>query len=1014
DIGFYSPNSTNVIDYNNYYTQSNYLAKFQTLYTNIYHIRSMPGINNNSVRYNPLYNENMMVQSQYFRGLGVLRTEFDDDVDHQIRTGAWDLGAQQQFGESDLEPMAGTYTVGSPTADYPTLEEALTAIQYHGVVGHVYFNLQPGTYSGGYVIEDFPTEMDYPSQFLFINDNSGQNLILQANSTNAQENVFFQINAARNIFISYLNLSSEPSNRAVHFIRTKGRVDNLQIRHVNFSLPTTNSIAISTGSSLGDLFITEHCSFEGGGTGIQITGSYYDNNRYHNVRVRYNQFTNTQYPMDIAKVNDLEIRNNVMNNFNMALKLNTIGGASKIFKNRMITPSPGSANSLVSMQSINGSADEYIDIHGNIIYLQNHNSYSTSLLISGCSYLNLLHNTIIAENNYFFDYGHALSISNSSNMSIQNNVISAPHRGYALSVVGSTELAWMANAYYGAARYLGRINSTDYAPLELYSQQLADPLASFANPLTDANGYNTSSYLRNRGVISSSQSDIDNVLWAGMPSPGANNIADGGLMFTTDQTIGNGGDFQDLPTALDALQSRGIDADVTFRMLNETQLVNYTLGYIPGTLGGYHFKLAPFGNATPGLSHNATGTQDNYILRLKNLYQTTIEGINFHTQNPSFGTAIALSNFNDNVMLRANSFYTNAINPTSSNVSAIYGERIHSRMLRIEANTIQGMAYGVYLWGSGNPEGFEIKDNVITNAHIGLYLYELGSVLVRNNEIASSNTGLHLQSVNSARIHANKVITSGGNYVLYHNTGTPATGIQEIYNNYLRGSAMQDVIFLSRIQNVKIYHNTIINEHGFTGSRGLNQSGQNPGLDFRNNICVANGGTAARFYSTDDIAALATNIYYSVSGVPVFLDSTPIADLASYSSTFGDFSSMYTDPLLVPDSYLLQNGSPAIDAATPLAAVIYDIDDIQRDVPDIGCAEYIQLGLEAPQNLRIVKDESGLFLMWDVVAGATSYKIYSSSDPYTQGWSEHSVQNILWEINPISASRFYRVSAITE
>lgn len=241
DLTYYSSNPSNVIDYNDYYTQSNYLVKYETLYHNIYNVRSMQGINDNSVRYNPLFDANMMVKSQYLRGIGVTRTEFDDDVDHQIRTGAWDLGAQQQFGASDLSPLVGNYTVGSPTSDYPNLQEALNAIQYHGVVGHVFFILQPGTYSGGYVIEDFPTEMDYPNQFLSISGNSLPPVVLDATSNVAQENFFFLINAAKNVFINYLDLSSEPSGRAVQFIRTKGRVNNIQTRFVNFEIPTTSS-----------------------------------------------------------------------------------------------------------------------------------------------------------------------------------------------------------------------------------------------------------------------------------------------------------------------------------------------------------------------------------------------------------------------------------------------------------------------------------------------------------------------------------------------------------------------------------------------------------------------------------------------------------------------------------------------------------------------------------------------------------------------------------------------------
>lgn len=1016
DLAYYSLNPSNVIDHNNYYTQSNYLVKYQTLYDSIYHLRShtlVPGIDNNSVRYNPLFDENMMVQSQYLRGIGVTRTEFDDDVDHQLRVGNWDLGAQQQFGVSDLSPMAGSYTVGSPTSDYPTLQEALAALQYHGVVGHVYFNLQPGTYTGGYVIEDFPTEMDYPSQFLYISGNSLPPVVLDATSNVAEQNYFFLINAAKNVFFNYLNLSSEPSGRPVHFIRTKGRVNNIQTRFVNFELPTTNSTAIHTGNSLGDSFLVEYCSFTGGGNGIVLQGSTYDNNRFANVRVRHNQFTNIQNPVSLTKVNGLQLYNNTMAGFNTALSLSSISGESSIYRNRMITPNSGSANQLVFMQNVQGTADAYIDIYQNIIYLKNHSSYLTAMNLNSLAYVNLLHNTIVAENNYFFDYGSALNLTSSNNMLIQNNVIAAPHRGYALTLNSNTDLVWMANAYYGAAPYLGKINGIDYPPLELYSQQLADPLASFANPLTDANGYNTSSYLRNRGIASDLATDIDGELWTGMPSLGANDIADGGNMFTTNQTIGNGGDFPDFATAMDALQSRGIDADVSFLMLNESVPVHYAMGYIPGTLGGYQFKLTAAEGANATLHHNATGTSDNYILMLKNLYNTTIEGLHFHTQNPTFGTAIALGSFNDQVLIRGNSFNTNAINPTSDNVSAIYGYSVQNRSLRVEDNTIQDLAYGVYLYGNSNSTGYEIKGNTITNAHTGIHLNQLSTVDVFSNEISARDRGLHLQSINTARIRGNQMVTSGGNYVLYHNASAPTTGTQEIYNNYLRGVSNQDILFLSRVQNAKIYHNTIINESSFAASRGLNQMGQNPGLDFRNNIVMANGGIAARFCSTADITALAANIYRSASGVPVMLDTTPINDLASYQSTFGDMSSMYTDPLLEDASFVLQIGSPAINAGVTLAEVPFDINGTLRELPDIGCYEFIILHLDSPQNVRFITVEGGLQLTWDPVPGADLYTIYFADTPDATHWDAISMPGTVMNLNPTVNARFFKVKAIS-
>ena len=57
--------------------------------------------------------------------------------------------------EVDVCPgLAGVYTVGHPTADFPTLGEALDALKDCGVSGPVVFEILPGTYTGGIKINE--------------------------------------------------------------------------------------------------------------------------------------------------------------------------------------------------------------------------------------------------------------------------------------------------------------------------------------------------------------------------------------------------------------------------------------------------------------------------------------------------------------------------------------------------------------------------------------------------------------------------------------------------------------------------------------------------------------------------------------------------------------------------------------------------------------------------------------------------------------------------------------------
>ncbi|MBN2789779.1 MAG: hypothetical protein JXR69_06290 [Candidatus Delongbacteria bacterium] len=75
---------------------------------------------------------------------------------------------------------------------------------------------------------------------------------------------------------------------------------------------------------------------------------------------------------------------------------------------------------------------------------------------------------------------------------------------------------------------------------------------------------------------------------------------------------------------------------------------------------------------------------------------------------------------------------------------------------------------------------------------------------------------------------------------------------------------------------------------------------------------------------------------------------------------------------------------------------------------------------DAPQNLRILRDEDHLNIFWNSKADATSYSIYSSDDPYAQfpeDWTleANNIITTLWSDYKIRPNKkFYRVVAVSD
>ncbi|MDP2189312.1 MAG: T9SS type A sorting domain-containing protein [Sphingobacteriaceae bacterium] len=83
---------------------------------------------------------------------------------YQIRvwaTNANGLGADNNTANDTLTVnlctgLSGAYTIGGPTADYPTVQAAVAALSQCGVTGQVNFLINPGTYIGSHTIPNFP------------------------------------------------------------------------------------------------------------------------------------------------------------------------------------------------------------------------------------------------------------------------------------------------------------------------------------------------------------------------------------------------------------------------------------------------------------------------------------------------------------------------------------------------------------------------------------------------------------------------------------------------------------------------------------------------------------------------------------------------------------------------------------------------------------------------------------------------------------------------------------------
>lgn len=1016
EFTYFSPSADKVIDYNCYYTPSNYLARFGTYHSSLADLQTAyPGINQHSISLNPVLTEDLHTQSPWLRRVGIPREEVYVDMDQEERGEFFDIGADQQTGEYGFTPLSGTYSIGSG-GQYPNLQSFAADLNTLGIMGNVTARLLPGTHSGQIVIENFPKAL--ATQTLTITALSGAVISHTAPDYNLQNNYAIKLLGADNIILQDLTLAFSANQYIGVMLLLSGKCDNIQVNNCNFQLSTGNNIGIYASNSINDGLSINECSFIGGARALTVNGIGYGTDLYRNLRIENSSFEDTDYPLDINRAGDILISRNTFRNFNSALNASYIYGNSDILRNKLYSDGYAGAFYTASMMNLNslmGTAEQEMEINGNIIYSKGNSIQSlVGINLAYSNYVRLYHNSISVDNSYSQDYGAAIMLSSNAHISLYNNILASPGTGFAVAASSTTDALFSHNAYFSGNQNCFSINNLTYEP-SAGMAALADTYGVFANPYMDEEGYSSSNFLGNKGIATYVQSDVDyNIFGSNIPI-GASIIS---FFPTLAGSVTIGVDFPTLEAALTAVMQRGISANTTISVPAGTHTLSMELGYVPNTL---QYSLNITGNSGTILRNSATTDADNYILKLRNVRNTGIMGISFQPQNSNFSRCIVLSRYSSDVSI-ANCHFsipTNSLN--SANSTAVFGDSEPYNNLSILSCTMDNLAYGVYLSGNYNANatnnGLYINDTTINNPYTGIHALYANNAELSDNSINSFRyMGLNLSyGKNNLKIERNRIMGSGVQALLIsqHTSGVSSPLIA---NNFLQiNSASQcSALVLESSNALRLYFNTISNRSSNSASVALYLSSGVNQADMRNNILFANGGKALHITTLASLNSLDHNLFYSAANTAINNNGSLINSLGAWTAATGDNSSIFANPLLTDDSYTLASNSPAINAGIDLAGFAADINGQVRSLSDIGCFEYFGTFLNTPANLQISYDEvnNEIVLSWNEVSGATAYKVYYASTPDALAWSILQVSNPEARFIAGSNAKFFKVTAI--
>jgi len=276
----------------------------------------------------------------------------------------------------------------------------------------------------------------------------------------------------------------------------------------------------------------------------------------------------------------------------------------------------------------------------------------------------------------------------------------------------------------------------------------------------------------------------------------------------------------------------------------------------------------------------------------------------------------------------------------------------------------------------------------------------------------------------------NSSVWQGGALWINHNGGTINVWSNTFTNNFSNQVGGGANIFLdSGI--VTIDHN-VFNENESTASGGgLCISTTSGYLDLHNNTFYANtatdGGDVYLYFDNPSSGANFSNNILNSSTFPSLSFSGAQTVTATYSNIEDGTGQPWFSTGCIDADPLLENAvegdfhlswdnfpvndetkSPCIDTGNPASPL--DPDGTRNDM---GAFYYNQSGLSAPENVTITYSSGTVTIFWDEVTGATSYNVYSDTDPYGtfSNLEQSGLTTTEWSESASGVKKFYCVTA---
>lgn len=401
-------------------------------------------------------------------------------------------------------------------------------------------------------------------------------------------------------------------------------------------------------------------------------------------------------------------------------------------------------------------------------------------------------------------------------------------------------------------------------------------------------------------------------------------------------TIGSGETYSTLKAAVDQLNIVGADGLVEFEIKAGTYSDFCTIDPLVGYSEGDSVAIKSVEGDVVRFNHSNTSA-NNYVIKLDGASHVSISGLSFIGSHTNYCNMINLTNGASYNTINRN-YFEAPDGGTMNSAVVIFDDETGSneRHNVYSFNEIIGGSIGIKISGDGTTHQgpSKVEGNSISGSS---YDYGLKMEFVNGGSVIANDvrSGIYLD-VDSSFVVKNNYFETDKEYclrIMGHDQST-AKGPMSVINNVLIGSWNTFALHIQHSTNLKMYHNTILNN---SSGRQTMYMGNVDNVEFMNNIV-----TNEEFNDILSFSSLGANVtvdyntYYSSNAKVGSIDGGASINLSDWKATAFAFdaNSRYDRPFFKSTStrdYRLKcTSGSAFHSSFIVAEALYDKNDLPR------------------------------------------------------------------------------------